>query len=382
LGSTWVFSTSVFRISALEIIKSLYAEWVIKALDRNVEVMQMRKLGALIALVMASFVLFCEAASAESAVTNLQFDANAGYGVYDAEGINNRNIGGVLLMMDWSSVEVQKGVYDFGPADKQAEAWTRAGKKLVIVIRYTRQFPGNCQKDQNWPVWVISQVPHHCDAVAGNVIPNYFDASFKAELKTYVKAVGDHFARSPYRDSILYVRIGVGLGSEGFYLTPCRRNAPCDFERGRDQLRAWGFTPTIWAAWQREMMSYYKSVFPYTHVIYPIVRLDTDPSTGNPIQMDLAFWAAENGMGIGAQGLSPRFADGPARIRYILQTIHSRNSTAWIQLQTVRPVANVDEMIKDMALARELGAKAVEWYSGDANRKEYQEQLSAFRNGQ
>ena len=311
-------------------------------------------------------------------ITNMVFDpigTFGAYGRYDPAALVNPLVDGVDILMDWADVEVSQGHFDFAPADAVAEAWSKAGKKFAVVIRYTNESPHGCDKQQHIPKWEMRRIPYFCDSVYGNIIPNYFDATFKQDLKTYVKTVADHFANSPFRGSLLYVRIGIGLGSESVYLTPCRRSQPCDYETGLARLRAWGLTPEAWERWQQEMLTSYQQAFSYSRVIYALNRLEINPTTGALIQSDVAFWAAARGMGLGALGLSPRFADGPAQIRTIMRSVRERYPATYIQLQTVRPVRDTEELRLDLELARQLGANAIEWYAADVNRPEYQELL-------
>src|SRR5579875_2384526 len=337
-------------------------------------------LACLLAILLASLPLPTSATSpgVVNRYANIDFDRVSGYGNYDPAALANPNVGGVDIMMDWSAVEVQKGVYNFAPADAEAAAWSNAGKSFVIVIRYTNEYPRDCNKPQNLPSWELSRIPHFCDNATGGLIPDYFDGTFKADFEAYVAAVARHFATSPYRKNLLYVRIGVGLGSEGFYLRPCRRGRPCDREHGMAQLNAWGFSPGVWKQWQEEIMAFYQAQFSYATVIYPMVALDVDPATGNPIHMDVAYWAAARGMGLGALGLRPNFGTGPAQIRPIMAYVRSHYPHTYIQFQTFVAVHDADEMAQDIEIAKELGGKTIEWYSEDVVNPAYQNLLSQW----
>src|SRR5262250_923827 len=98
---------------------------------------------------------------------------------------------------------------------------------------------------------------------------------------------------------------------------------------------------------QESMLSYFKSVFSYTTVIYPIVQLDTNPATGNPVQMDVAYWAAAQGMGVGAQGLVPIPNYPYARLNVIIPHILSHYPNTYIQFQTVAAVSSATDVQGD-----------------------------------
>lgn len=327
--------------------------------------------GALLGIVLCIVGLAASPAAAATCA-NVVFDRTAGYGHHDPATLANPNICGVDIMMDWAAVETSKGTYDFAPADAQADAWARAGKTFVIVIRYTNEFPRDCTKPQNLPGWEMKRIPYLCDRAMGSVIPNYFDKTFLADFKAYVSAVAEHFKASPVRDHLLYVRIGVGLGSEGFFLRPCRRGHDCDYDAAMAKLKEWGFSLERWAAWQKDMMSFYQDAFAYSKVIYPIVNLGINPATGQSIQNEVSEWAVARGMGLGGLGLRPGFGRGPARIVDIFTQAKTRHPKVLLQLQTFRPVPDAEELAGDIEIAKQLGAQTVEWYGTDVNDPRYQ----------
>ncbi len=302
---------------------------------------------------------------------NIDFEPG-GYGTYNPAALASSNIGAVDVNMNWFAVEPQQGVFNWGLADNEVAAWAQQRKKFTLIVRYANESgltAGTaCSAFQFLPSWEIPRIQHFCDTDRRTIIPDYFDPTFQADLKTYVKAIANHFANNPYRNSLEYVRVGVGLAGEGFPLMPCYGGgcSIADYQADQNQLVSWGYSPQHWETWQESMLSYFKSVFSYTTVIYPIVQLDTNPATGNPVQMDVAYWAAAQGMGVGAQGLVPIPNYPYARLNVIIPYILSHYPNTYIQFQTVAAVSSATDIQGDINTANGYGARSIEWYSQDA----------------
>src|SRR5205085_6412187 len=105
--------------------------------------------------------------------------------------------------------------------------------------------------------------------------------------------------------------------------------------------------------------------FAPTTVIYPINALALNPQTGNPVEMDVAYWAAAHGFGVGAQGLvrvpNYRYAD----LQIILPYIRQHYPNTYIQFQTVSSVSSYRAIAGDIQTASGYGARSVEWYESD-----------------
>ena len=238
---------------------------------------------------------------------NIDFAAG-GYGAYDPAALSNPSIGGVDINLAWSEWNRQQGKLNFAPLDAEMRDWAQAGKQFILIVRYANEVTtngaGGCVlSEQYLPTWEIARIPHFCDSDPDSIIPDYFNATFQADLQTFVQAIATHVSSSPYRNHLAYVRVGVGLAGEGFFLTYDQNG----FDSAKARLVAWGYSPIAWKNWQEAMLTTFQKAFLYSTVIYPIVKLDTDPTTGDPVQMEVAYWAAAHGMGVGAQGLVPNY---------------------------------------------------------------------------
>ena len=303
---------------------------------------------------------------------NIDF-ASGGYGAYDPAALSNPTIGGVDINIAWSEVEPQQGTLSFAPLDAEMRDWAQAGKQFILIVRYanedTSNRAGGCPlRDQYLPTWEMTRIPHFCDSDPGTIIPDYFNATFQADLLSFVQALATHVDSSGYRDHLAYVRIGVGLAGEGFYLTYNQSG----FDRAKARLVAWGYSPLAWKNWQEAMLTAFQKAFSYSTVIYPIVKLDTDPTTGEPVQMEVAYWAAAHGMGVGAQGLVPNYPSNYADIKTIVAYILSHYPQTYIQFQTVVGIPGPRVIQRDIQTASQLGARSIEWYEDDATNPDYQ----------
>jgi hypothetical protein len=227
---------------------------------------------------------------------NIEYDVN-GYGQYNQGDLTNPNVGAVDIIMNWVDVETQQGVFNWTPMDNVMSAWAQHGKKFTIVARYIHNTGGGgtCGNNQYMPAWEIARIPHICSA-GGAIVPDYFNSTFQSDLQAYATAIAQHVATSPYKNNLLYVRIGVGFAGEGY---PCLSCSSSDMQ----QLTTWGYSIPNWITWQEQMLSSYKNVFPFIPVIYPLGDSDIDPNSRQQVQQIVGYWAAANGMGVGQQGL-------------------------------------------------------------------------------
>ena len=304
---------------------------------------------------------------------NIEID-NTGYGVYDQAALSNPNIQGVVVEMNWADVEPQQGQFNWGPADKQIADWAAQGKKFVIVIRYVHEpFKGGCtrQSGQYLPLWEVPKIPHLCSAT-GSIVPDYFNATFQSDLLAYINAVSQHIASSPYKQDLIYARIGVGMGGEGY---PCISCGPADTA----QLNAWGYSVSHWLNWQEQMLTAFKAAIPYAPIIYPLGFSQIDPATGKAGDQSVGYWAAAHGMGVGQEGLndSPKYARG--RIVQICAYIRSHYPSAYIQLTPVHQVTQLSQVQGDIAIAQKAGAFTIEWFPVDATTPSFQPALQQWQ---
>jgi hypothetical protein len=81
---------------------------------------------------------------------------------------------------------------------------------------------------------------------------------------------------------------------------------------------------------------------------------------------------------LGAEGLGPKFGNGPAQIGATFKGVHAASPSSYLQLQTVRPVPDRDTLQTDINLATRFGAQFIEWYTSDIIKPDYQELLAKW----
>lgn len=310
--------------------------------------------------------------SSTSAANTVRYPANVEYngrdmkyGQYQTASLTNPNITGVDVIMNWNDVEPEQGVFNWGPADKEIADWSNQGKKFVVVVRYTHKLNlTTCDRYKQWmPVWEQNRIPTLCST--GEIVPDYYDATFQSDLTAYVRAIAEHIAASPYASHFAYIRIGLGFAGEGY---PC---LGCD-SKAWDTLTDWGYTPHSWALWQEQMLTKYRqAIRPYLSVpiIYAMGNNTNDPVTNQPIAQEVAYWAAPKGYGVGSEGLHSRLSGTAINV---MKYVHANYPGDYIQFQTVTYVNGTSDLDGDIAIAHSVGAKTIEWYGKDTVQSAYQ----------
>lgn len=336
---------------------------------------------------------------------NIEYDPT-GYGTYNHAALTNPNIGAVDINLNWYLVEPQPGLFNFAPADQEIAAWVGQGKKVTLELRFqheTNAPKADCTSDGWLPTWVATSVPTLCEnrgASAGFVIPDYFDRTFQADWRRYVGAVASHYANGPYKGDVTYARVALGLGAEAFPLEPCYKPSvqgcsASSYKAAIRKLQAWGYTASSWLRWQESLLADYKRDFPYTTVIYPINQmlyptsspLNINPATGDPIDMDVAYWAAAHGIGIGQQGLQGTYSQDYAKVNEIVAYVHRHFPSTYVQFQTVADLSNKGTSAcsaaclveRDVQAARRYHARSIEWYSSDDSNPSFQPYLAQWQ---
>lgn len=343
--------------------------------------------------------------ASDLAPANIEYDPG-GYGTYNAVALASPTVSAVDVNLNWYQVEPAPGTYDFGPADQEVAAWVSSGKTVTLELRFQHEenLPAaTCASDGWLPPWVVAKVPATCEqlgAARSLLVPDYFDATFLADWRAYVAAVAAHFAASPYRGDVTYVRVALGLGAESFPLEPCYRPAAqgcstSEYDAEIRQLQSWGYTASSWLGWQERLLADYRDAFAFTTVIYPVNQmlyppsspLNRNPATGDPVEMDVAYWAAARGIGIGQEGLNGTYRAGFARFDEIAAYVHLHYPNVYLQFQTVAELSNkvtatcdASCLVQlDVRAAEHYHARSIEWYGADDANPVLQPYLAAWQ---
>jgi len=299
------------------------------------------------------------------------------------------------VIIDWAAAEPNAPVnsvhtYAFVAFDKKVAEWAQAGKKAMLLGHYITYGGSSCTGGQALPSWEIAKLGSANTLCAASpngglaVIPNYFDQTFIDDLQTFVKAVADHYAASPYKSSIAYVRIGTGVGGEEFPVQPTYANVA--------QVTRWGYTPIVWRNWVEARLTNYHSVFGWTAVLNSVSQIPVgagqctpgakwcpqaydsgvDPTTGKtglPIQAEIAYWAAAHGLGVGSQALLPKFTYAESNV--IIPYVRQHWPGTFIEMQPTAAVTGLTQLQGEAQTAYCYGANLIEWYAQDASNPSY-----------
>jgi hypothetical protein len=315
-----------------------------------------------------------------SASTNDTYPANVdyaagGYGAYNSKVLSEPWVQGVDINIDWSTVQPKESLksINWGPLNKTALKWAKAGKHIIIVVRFANETNGvkgaTCQKPytgQILPGWEATRVPTFCDKDMNTLIPDYFNPTFQSDWLAFVDALGSHLANASYKSSISYVRLGVGLGGESFLLMPNGTGGQKDEAADKRAITAaWHYTPQKWQNWQKAMLTAYRAAIPARiPVIYAIAVQDT--YEGHPIDYNVALWAMQHGgFGIGQECLGPTgfgSGDGYADFNNIDNDLITKYPATYLQFQGCGQVTRASEERSIISLAEKYHARSYEWY--------------------
>jgi hypothetical protein len=310
--------------------------------------------------------------------------ASGGYGAYNPAALREPWVQAVVINLDWSAVETAPGFYDWGPLDSTATAWASKGKHVVLVVRAANEVGGGCSAGpgQFLPGWEITAlhdalggIGSYCDRQVDSLVPDWFSSTFQSNFQGFVRALGAHVSGQPYYSSISYVRIGDGLGGEGFYLMPDNVGSGCsnppssscqqDFSTGKAwMVKNWHYTPQAWENFQETMLAAYDAAFPSSvPLIYAIAKQDTAPD-GNPVDYNVAEWATTkySNIGIGQECLGPGGLGNYADFGTIDTLVRDNNPNAYIEFQTCGQTTTASDEQDIIKAAEGYGAKSIEWY--------------------
>jgi LysM domain-containing protein len=302
-----------------------------------------------------------------SAPANVDY-ASGGYGVYNSAALSDPAIQGVVINVGWNAAEPSRGSYNWTQLDKEASAWAAKGKNVAIVVRFASEVErsGTCA-DGFLPAWEASRIPTYCDSDVPDIVPDYFDSTFQSDFGAFVTALGDHLKSASYKGNISYIRIGVGLAAEGFDLMQKGKNPDVSTDVAYI-TKHWGYTPAKWEAWQEQMLSSYKAAMPSgIPILYPIVKQDTDPATGNPVDLDVAEWWLSQGGGLSQDNLPPGGYGNPGYADFgtISGYMKAHEPNAYVQFQSENGLSS-SGVSQSIATAESYGARSIEWYENEA----------------
>jgi hypothetical protein len=305
--------------------------------------------------------------TASSMMANVDYTTGP-YGAYDSAALHDSWVQGVIINVNWRAAEPSPGTFNFAPLDSTATAWADAGKRIVIVVRATNEIGGGCSAgiQQYLPGWEITALHNamgsagtFCDQDVDSLVPDWFSSTFQSNFLAFISALGAHVSARPYYSSITYVRIGDGLGGEGFFLFP--QNS---YEADRSWMEThWGYSPQAWENFQETMLAGYRAAFPRpVQIIYPIAAQD-DLAPNDPVDLAVAEWATNyGGIGISEECLGPGGLNNYADFATIDSWVRDNHPNTYIEFQTCGQTTSASEEQGIIEAAEGYGAKSIEWY--------------------
>jgi len=167
-------------------------------------------------------------------------------------------IDGVMLLLYWSVLEPQPGVYRWDIIDEAVNYWRAKGKRVALnpanygpPVQFGPELGG--QVENGLPEWLRSQIQtlpaYHEEplgAIGGPTYPVYtpvpWDPVFKAKYTGFIKQLADRYDGNP---GIAYVRIGTGHIGEETYPYFCGAASKRPPELCQAAVAA-GWTPRKW----------------------------------------------------------------------------------------------------------------------------------------
>jgi hypothetical protein len=319
-----------------------------------------------------------------SVMANVDY-ASGGYGQYNPAALHDSWVQGVVINVDWRYGETSLGRFNWAPLDRTATTWADAGKHVALVVRAANEIGGGCSATgwgQMLPGWEITalhkslgRIGTFCDKDVNGLVPDWFSATFQSDWRAFIRALGAHVSAKSYYSSISYVRIGVGLGGEGFALMP-QRAGNRNFSADQSWMEThWHYSTRAWQNFQETMLAVYDAAFPSpVPVIYPLddfTPRDTENAT-------VAKWAtSQGGIGIGEECLPPGGLN--ASFGAIDRWVRDNHPNAYIQFQTCGQTTTARAEQGIIKAAEGYGAKSIEWYQSTIARPPSDSAMTAYQ---
>src|ERR1700690_330191 len=197
-------------------------------------------------------------------------------------------VNGVNPSLSWGMIDqgpgASGGQYQFSTFDSEIQRFIDAGKTVNIIV-----YPIDYSSSLHVPSYVLNDPTLdklHCNPT--NIWPVVYEPPFKNAYKAFIAAVLKHYANNPH---IGYIRFGLSRGGEIYPF--CNQQ-----EAALLNMSVSEWTTQVWAAYDKEMLDYEKSLNPTMKILAPTTQF------GPPDVADAeAANAVAVGFGFGSQGL-------------------------------------------------------------------------------
>jgi hypothetical protein len=178
-------------------------------------------------------------------------------------------IQGGQVFLQWRTVEASEGHYDFTDLDRQLEAMHKRGRVATV------QLNGNVHPDYLYTRVPYTQKPLSVQIRDKQGSLQYWHPAYVKAYTDLLAAYGRHVKASPYRSSVLGIRMNFNaLGTEHVEIPPDQRDpsawiVPAGVRPGR----AW--SPEVASAYQRTVMDAFVRNFAPEFLVF--VRAEMGP---------------------------------------------------------------------------------------------------------
>lgn len=223
--------------------------------------------------------------------------------------LNDPTVTGANIVVPWSKVD--RGVdasrqYDWSYVYQQARPWVDAGKTVNLL------FWGAAQKTEQefddkpiTPNYVLQQTETvSCQCKVGGKceldppkIPVFWDEDYQEHYRNAVKAMVAEFSDKPW---IGYYRFGIGVGAESYPGNGVSyEKNPCTKEWEKPPVN---LSETVWREHSLDFLNFLSTLETPKTILVTI----NNYGQSRKIAREIAAYAADNGFGIGTQGLTKR----------------------------------------------------------------------------
>ncbi len=205
---------------------------------------------------------------------------------------------GLVLLVHWSNIEPQKGVYNWSYINQSVAPFVKAGKSVAFVLVGNEEGTVHELNGQyDTPQWVLNSVPYIPAGVCAPFPePVFWNKTYESDIQQFETTFENHIASSSFSSSVSYIRWGFTQGGEDE--VPYRNNAV-----GSTCYNDWvaqGYSTTSFSKFINDSINWVgKQNFPYWYFV------DMAPVPGGPQEaVTAANWSTTSKIGLAYQGLA------------------------------------------------------------------------------
>ncbi len=225
--------------------------------------------------------------------------------------LNDPTVTGANIVVPWSTVDLGETAslqYDWSYVYKQAAPWIKAGKKVNLLLWGVAQ---KAEQEFNGkpitPAYVLAKtdtVSCQCKIGKGCEIdppktPVFWDEDYQESYRKVIQAAVTEFSDKPW---VGYFRFGIGVGAESYPGNGVSyAKNPCTKEWEQPSI---GLSEEVWRNHSFNFLGFLSTLKLQTDKT--ILVTINNYGKSKDIAREIAAYAAQEGFGIGTQGLTER----------------------------------------------------------------------------